>query len=54
MTGQSDRDRLAEAIGMGLQMWSMFGPAKAGTSLTEFLADWLIENRAVDPQGGNR
>ena len=41
----SERDELVKAIRMAVVSWNTLGPRKVGEDVSEFIADFLIENR---------
>lgn len=43
------RDDLVKAIRMGVVAWNTLGSRKVGEDVSQFLADWLIENACVIP-----
>ena len=43
------RDELVKAVRMAITSWNVLGPRKVGEDVSEFIADWLIENRVTSP-----
>jgi hypothetical protein len=45
------RDKLVKAIRMAVVSWNTLGPRKTEDDVSQFIADWLIENRVLPPAG---
>ena len=43
------RAELVKAVRMAITSWNVLGPRKVGEDVSEFIADWLIENRVTSP-----